>query len=277
MEEMTPETLRNCEYFLVEYAPSPLRETRIAIGLFLFDDSGRLVHRGFTRDWRRVRCLDPQADLDLLANLPAHFDQAKESKTASGAGNLPSNLYDQLLQMRQDFCGSLQISPPRGVRTANPEEEFDRLFQEHVARPRPLQEKRREREGSRPWIHARLSEALRRHALWDHLSRDIPVAEFTAPGDGFRIDFAYRPNGVTKYLHAISLERDWNQSKLLCYTFWRIREKSSAHMTAIVSDADPNLAAVESCRRILAGAEIALQPLSLLDPYLDGVSRELRL
>ena len=47
-------------------------------------------------------------------------------------------------------------------------------------------------------------------------------------------------------------------------------------MTAIVADADPDNTAVQSCRRILAGAEIAVQPLSLLDPYLEGVSQELR-
>ena len=118
--------------------------------------------------------------------------------------------------------------------------------------------------------------ALRRHALWDYLARDVPVEQFTAPGDGFRIDFAYRPNGVIKYLHAISLERDWNQSKLLSYTFWRIREKSEAQMTAIVADTDSDAVRTESCRRILVEAKIALQPLSLIDPYLNGIGRELR-
>jgi len=283
------EPLKNCEYFLVEYAPSPLRETRVAVGLFLFEASGRLAGHGFTRDWRHVRCLDPQADLGLLANLPAHFEAIRAASCAPESGatdagatvrdrspHTGENFYNQLLLMREDYSGTLQISSPRGVLTANPDEEFHRLFQEHVERPQPLREKRPAREGSRRWIHARLSEALHRHSLWDKLSRDIPVDEFTAPGDGFRIDFAYRPNGVKKYLHAISLEREWNHAKLLSYTFWRIREKTEARMTAIVSDADPAIAAVESCRQILDGAGIALQPLSLLDPYLEGVSRELR-
>ena len=163
--------------------------------------------------------------------------------------------------------------------TANPAEEFQRLFREHIEwrdrverQPVP----RAASPGSRRWIHAQFSEALRRHALWDHLRRDVAVDEFTAPGDGFRIDFAYRPNGVTKYLHAISLERDWNQSKLLSYTFWRIQQKSNAQMTAIVADADSNEERAASCRRILADARIAIQPLSQADSYLEGVSRELR-
>ena len=290
-----PETLQNCEYILIEYAPSPLRDARIAIGLLLFESSGRLVRHGFTQDWRHLKCLDPQADLDLLANLPAHFEQIRAATVKERApgsfrfNDFPrdaqtsintSPLYQQLLQMREDYSGGLQISAPRGILTTDPEREFEQLFQEHIDRPRPHSEKAAATEGLRPgsrrWIHARLSDALHRHAIWDRLSKDVPVDQFTAPGDKFRIDFAYRPNGVTKYLHAISLERDWNQSKLLSYTFWRIREKSQAQMTAIVADANPNVAAVESCRQILASAQIALQPLSLLDPYLDGVAQELR-
>ncbi|MCH7979395.1 MAG: hypothetical protein IH935_10515 [Acidobacteria bacterium] len=106
--------------------------------------------------------------------------------------------------------------------------------------------------------------------------KDIPVEQFTAAGDGFRIDFGYRPNGVTNYLHAISLERDLNQSKLLSYTFWRIRQTTEARMTAIVADGDPSLPMVQSCRQILAGGEIAIQPLAGIDSFLDGVGRELR-
>ena len=280
-----PDPLKNCEYFLVEYAPSALRDTRIAIGLFLFEASGRLVRHGFTGDWRHLRCLDRQADLALLANLPAHFedireraaDLSRDQELATGARTVAAtaHLYGQLLRLRNEFSGAVRISEPKGVQTANAVEEFDRLFQEHIERPRPPREKRREREGSRQWIRARVSEAIERHALWDRLSKDVPVDEFTAAGDAFRIDFAYRPNGITKYLHAISLERDWNQSKVLGYTFMRIREKTEAQMTAVVADADPDLVAVQSCRHILAGAQITLQPLSQLDPFLEEVSREL--
>jgi len=122
--------------------------------------------------------------------------------------------------MEQDYAGSLQISPARGVRTFDPEQELERLFEEHVARRRPLHAPPALRVGSRPWVRAELSEALRRHNLWDRFEKDISVEQFTAPGDGFRIDFGYRPNGVPQYLHALSLERDWTQAKLLSYTFW---------------------------------------------------------
>lgn len=295
--------LKNCEYVLAEYAPSALRETRVAVGLFLFEATGRLLRQGFAADWRQVRCLDPQADVAMLENLGAHFErmageegrlqvtgyrlQEKENlqgegstEGAAGAGSF----YERLRRMHEEGSGGLQISAPRGVLTADPEREFDLLFEEYVAPPRAVREKQAPREGGRQWIHAQLGDALRRHGLWERMAKDVPVAGFTAPGDGFRVDFSYRPNGATKYLHAISLERDLNQAKLLSYTFWKIREKSQAAMTAIVADealAVPGvagnvaLAAEQSCREILAGAQIAIQPLAGIDAYLQGVEREM--
>ena len=275
-----PDDLKNCEYFLIEYAPTALRDTRVSIGLFLFEASGRLVQHAVTRDWRQLRCLDPQADVQLLESLPEYFDQlvaeCAVQEAASGRALAGVRLYEQLRQMQENYSGTLQISLPRGVRAANPAEEFERLFLEHVARPRVSGEKRPLREGSRPWIHACLRQALERRDLWDLLGKDIPVEQFTAAGDGFRIDFGYRPNGVTKYLHAISLERDLNQSKLLSYTFWRIRQTTEARMTAIVADGDPTLPLVQSCRQILTAGEIAIQPLSEIDSFLEGVNQELR-
>ena len=160
------EPLKNCEYFLVEYAPSALRETRIAIGLFLFEASGRLVRHRFTSDWQHVRCLDRRADLALLANLPAYFEDIRERAadltrdqeltTGERTVTATADLYEQLLRLRDDFSGAVRISHPKGVQTTNAEVEFERLFQEHVERPHPPKEKRRERKGSRQWIRARV-------------------------------------------------------------------------------------------------------------------------
>ena len=276
-----PEANKNCQYFLLQYAPSVLREALVPIGLFLFEDSSRLVQYAITRDWRTVRRLDPQADLRLLEALPELFQQlvAECARGTQGSEHLPpeKSLYEQLNRMQEDCAGSLRLSLPRGVVTADPPAEFQRLFEQYVARSQPLLERRPWREGGRPWIRARLVEALERHALWDRMQKDVSVAEFTVPGDGFRMDFAYRPNGITKYLHAISLERDWSQAKLLSYTFGRIRQKSEARLTAIVADTDPTLAAVVGCRQILADGDIAVVPLSQLEPFLATIRQELQL
>jgi len=271
------EPRKNCEYFLAYYVPSPLRETRVAIGLVLLEETGRLVGHRFTQDWRAVRCLDPQADVRLLSLVAAQFedladDEALDGSFGAGSRPFPKDCSGKLRRMEQEFAGSLQLSPPRAVRTHNPEQELERLFAEYVA-PRPaVRPPRALRPGTRPWVRAQLAEAVRRHGLWERFERDVPVEQFTAPGDGFRIDFSVRPNGVVQYLHALSLERDWTQAKLLGYTYWRIRERTDARLTAIVADADSALPAVRSCRRILTEAQIAVEPLSRVDALLDRVS-----
>ena len=273
-----PEPRKNCEYVLTYYAPSALRETRIAIGLFLFEESGRLVGHRMTEDWRTVRCLDPQADLAMLGSLSSHFERlaAESIEPLTDAGIPPSEqpLYERLRRMEEEFAGALQISAARGVQTNDPELELDRLFEQYIAPRQPLRSRLPLRAGSRSWVRAQLTDAIRRHGLWNRFERDVSVEQFTAPGDGFRIDFSYKPNGVIQYLHALSLERDWTQAKLLGYTYWRIREKAEARLTAIVADADPTFPAVESCRRILTEAKIAVEPLSRLDGFLGEVRRE---
>ena len=273
-----PEQRSNCEFFLVYYVPSALRETRVAIGLVLFEESGRLVGQRFRQDWRAVRCLDPQVDVNLLSQVSVHFEElasgatGPDSATVRRAGD---GFLHVLQRMEQDFAGSLQLSAPRGVRTQDPEQELERLFLEHVAPRRPHRLPSLQRSGTRPWVRAQLTEALHRHRLWERLERNVSVEQFTAPGDAFRIDFRFRPNGVVQYLHALSLERDWTQAKLLGYTYWRIREKTDARLTAVVADSDPTLAAVESCRRILTDAQIAVEPLSRVDALLGRISSEL--
>ena len=262
------EPRKNCEYFLAYYVPAPLRETRVAIGLVLLEETGRLVGHRFTQDWRAVRCLDPQADVSLLSLVAAQFEDLAEE----ALDPFEEKFSGKLRRMEQDFAGSLQLSPPRAVLTHNPEQELERLFAEYVAPRRAARLPPLHRPGTRPWVRAQLAEAVRRHGLWERFERDVPVEQFTAPGDGFRIDFSFRPNGVVQYLHALSLERDWTQAKLLGYTYWRIREKTDARLTAVVADTDPGLPAVRSCRRILTEAQIAVEPLSRVDAFLEGLS-----
>lgn len=272
MPEPLPEKKTHCEYFLAYYAPSALRETRVAIGLALFEETGRLVGHRFTQDWRAVRCLDPQADVHLLSLVSAQLGQMAEEALDSSRVSFS----EELRRMEQEFAGSLQISPPRGVLTHDPEQELDRLFAEHVAPRRALRPPPMLRSGTRSWVRAQLAEALRRHGLWERFEHDVPVEQFTAPGDGFRIDFSFRPNGVVEYVHALSLERDWTQAKLLGYTYWRMREKIDARLTAVVADSDPGIPAVQSCRRILTEAQIAVEPLSRVDEFLGRFSSGLR-
>jgi Protein of unknown function (DUF3037) len=268
-EIMTP-----CEYFLVQYVPFPREQLRLPIGLILVEEGGTVVRHALTRDWRGVRCLDPRADLTLLNSLPEFLDgllnQHRPGEDTSNGGSLRQ----QLLRMADNAFGTVQIAPPRGVEAEEPAREFDRLFQEYVLSPPPPPRAQPNR-GSRRWIQMRLREALEGRQLWTRLQKNISAEEFTAPGDRFRIDFSYRPNGVTKYLHALSLEHDWNQAKVLSYTFSKIRERIPAAMTAVVAEESQRFAAGRSCQQILVDSGIAIQQLSSLDPLLTQIHQEL--
>ncbi|OFV97535.1 MAG: hypothetical protein A3F68_11665 [Acidobacteria bacterium RIFCSPLOWO2_12_FULL_54_10] len=266
--------MHKCEYFLLQYAPSALRETAVPIGIFLFDEAGKLIRHQITDDWRAVRCLDPRADMDYLAGLSAHFLQLAQECAADGQGDA---FYRQLHLLEEESSGGIRIAQPRGVLTLHPESEFDQLYRQYLERPHMSVAKSSPREGSRSWVHGLLTEALQRHSLWDRFDKQVSVSEFTAPGDHFHVDFAYRPNGVRKYIHALSLDRDWNQAKLLSYTFWRIRQKAEASMTAVVAEADWGSPSTNSVSKILSEAQIAIQPLAGMDPWLEGIGREFRL
>ena len=72
---------RKLEFFLLRYVPDAVKGEFVNIGLVMFElgaSSAGFADVRFTKDWRRVRCLDPQANTDLLAALgerhskPAH-------------------------------------------------------------------------------------------------------------------------------------------------------------------------------------------------------------
>ena len=80
------ETLRNenerrgCKFQLLRYVPDPVRNEFVHIGVILreADAGGASAHSEvrFTRDWRRVRCLDPNADTALLEARPDAYVEA---------------------------------------------------------------------------------------------------------------------------------------------------------------------------------------------------------
>jgi hypothetical protein len=273
LEEWSKRMMR-CEYFLVQYVPFPREEMRLPIGLILLEAGGSLFRHAMTRNWQAVRCLDPYADLALIEALP-DFLETIVKEHAGAQGLSASGLRRELARLAESDLGTVRVSSPRGVETEDLSAEFERLFEEQVAIRRPPAARPAPRAGSRRWIQQQLRGALQRSPVWTRLRSNVPVEEFTAPGDRFQIDFSYRPNGQTKYLHALSLERDWNQAKVLSYTFQRICSRMPAALTAVVAEADPRRNAAQSCRQILLDAGIALHPLAELHALVERMQGEL--
>ncbi len=60
---------KQCEFQLVRYVPDPVKNEFVNIGVLLRASKGGQSVVRFTQDWSRVRCLDPDADTQMLEAL----------------------------------------------------------------------------------------------------------------------------------------------------------------------------------------------------------------
>ena len=188
---------RECEFQLLRYVPDAVRNEYVHIGVILReaaggDGPGRTEVR-FTRDWRRVRCLDPEADTALLEGMESEL---RRRLTEEPEGRLRRILEESLslnVQMTEPKA-YLAESVPAGM------EELMRLYVDAPARERAA------RAGGRGAIQARMRAEFERAGVWDLLRKRIAAAAYTRAGDPLRIDLGYRPNGIIRMFHAVSLD-----------------------------------------------------------------------
>jgi hypothetical protein len=55
-----------CEFSLVRYVPDPVKDEFVNIGVVLREAAAQAMVVRFTKDWARVRCVDPDADIEML-------------------------------------------------------------------------------------------------------------------------------------------------------------------------------------------------------------------
>ena len=101
-----------CEFVLLRYVPDAIKNEFINIGVVLIENSGNGQARArFARDWRRVQCLDPDADIAMLQALAAEIQ--RHAETAAGRGSL--------LEHIQESCSNLiQIAEPKACLAPSP-------------------------------------------------------------------------------------------------------------------------------------------------------------
>ena len=230
---------RQCEFFLLRYVPDAVKDEFVNIGVVLVETGG--APAGFadlrlTADWSRVRCLDPAADLEMLAALEADL---RKGLAESGASR------DLLLKRINDsFSNTLQLSPVKPCLAESPRQELGRLAEMYLESRRGREEKTRAAAG-RQAIFQRMRAAFEVAGVWNlpQMRKRITVAEYTGKGDPLKLDCGYRPNGVVKLFHAVSLKSEVDSAKVLAFSFpliaagVRKKEKAKTELTAIVEDA----------------------------------------
>jgi Protein of unknown function (DUF3037) len=235
---------RACEFRLLRYVPDAVRNEYVHIGVILRESAPprragaadrdaaasepTLVR--FTRDWRRVRCLDPDADTALLEGMESEL---RRRFLAEPDGNLMRLLNESLslsVQMTEAKA-YLAESLPAGM------EELMRLYVE------PPPKERVPRLSGRAAIQARMRTEFERVGVWELLRKRIAASEYTRPGDPLRIDVGYRPNGIIRMFHAVSLEPGVEMAKVLAFSAAGLRagvervEKAQLELTAVIEPA----------------------------------------
>ena len=69
-----------CEFQLLRYVPDPVRNEFVHVGVLLREQQEAqsgvpAMELRFTRDWRRVRCLDPYVDTAMLEGMETELRQ----------------------------------------------------------------------------------------------------------------------------------------------------------------------------------------------------------
>ena len=222
---------RQCEFRLLRYVPDAVRNEYVHIGVIMREQESREpAEVRFTRDWRRVRCLDPEADTTLLEGMESEL---RRRFNAEPDGNLMRLLTESLslsVQMTEPKA-YLAESLPAGM------EELMRLYVELPPRARVP------RLSGRAAIQAKMRGEFERTGVWDLLRKRIAASDYTRPGDPLRIDVGYRPNGIIRMFHAVSLEPGVEMAKVLAFSAAGLRagvervEKAELELTAVIEPA----------------------------------------
>ena len=242
-----------CEFQLLRYVPDAVRNEYVHIGVILREQGGppgqspgESVQVRFTRDWRRVRCLDPDADTALLEGMESELKARLASEAAAGTDRLMKILGESLslgVQMTEPKA-YLAESLPAGM------EELMRLYVE------PPPREKIPRLSGRAAIQNRMRSEFERAGVWELMRKRIAASDYTRPGDPLKIDAGYRPNGVIRMFHAVSLEPGVEMAKVLAFSAAGLRsgvqrvEKAELELTAVIEPAARLAATAEEPERL---------------------------
>jgi hypothetical protein len=281
---------RQCEFFLLRYVPDAVKDEFVNLGVVLYEPGkagsaqAGFADVRFTRDWRRVRCLDPDVDVEMLEALEREIRE----RLAEG-GNSREWL---LSRMEDTFSNAIRLTPAKAVLAESPQAEMDNLAQLYLERTR---------RGGRAFsgrqaLFGRMRDEFERHGVWQFMRKGIAVAEYTHRGDPLKIDCGYAPqkngtggtppraDGRVKLFHAISLEADVNSAKVLAFSFPHLRagiqriEQAQAELTAIVEDdLDRDDESIGFALTTLKAQDIAVASLADMPMIAERARMELRL
>ncbi|HTX40771.1 MAG TPA: DUF3037 domain-containing protein [Acidobacteriaceae bacterium] len=231
-----------CEFLLVRYVPDAVKNEFVNIGVLVREaERPESAELRFTRDWGRVLCVDPDADTAML--------EAMEAEMRQRLAESDTNTKPLLATIEDSFSHQIQITAPRGCLAETLPAQMDELMRLYVE---PRRVKARKELSGRAAIARTLRRRFEQAGVWDLMRRRIAASAYTRPGDPLKIDCGYRPNGIVRMFHAVSLSSDVELAKVLAFSAPALRagvarvENAELELTAVVEplrDGDGDLPA----------------------------------
>ncbi len=222
---------RPCEFQLLRYVADAVRNEFVHIGVILREQGSHdAAEVRFTRDWRRVRCLDPGADTALLEGMESELRRRFKEE--------PEGKLMQLLE--ESLSLNVQMTAPKAYLAESLPAGMEELMRLYVE---PPPRERVPRLRGRAAIQAAMRGEFERAGVWELLRKQIAASQYTRAGDPLRIDVGYRPNGVIKMFHAVSLEPGVEMAKVLAFSAAGLRagverlDKAQLELTAVIEPA----------------------------------------
>lgn len=233
---------RKLEFFLLRYVPDAVKGEFVNFGLVAIADGANgaeVVDVRFMKDRARLMCLDPQADVEVLAALEREIRE-EVGQTRDRAA--------LLRRMEDSFSGVIQISPVMPALTEKiAAEEIDEVGRMFLESPKG----RREREpAGRQKILGTMRDEFEKAGVL-RLLNAVPVEPYTKPGDPFEFDFGYRVGGEIKLFHAVSMRASVDAAVMLAARYPKIVPAMEK-----VAGAAPTLTAVVEAELDRARAEV---------------------
>lgn len=284
--------LKQCEFFLLRYVPDVVKGEFVNVGVVLLESSGEetaFTDVRLTRDWRRARCLDPELDIGLLEALEQDLRTKLQSRVPEIINYRgPMSRREWLMELiDRSWSGTLQMTSAAAVLTESPETEMGVLAKTYLESQARAKSERAAR--GRQAIYQAMRGAFEDAGVWALMQKDIAAAEFTRPGDPFKVDCGYQPNGVLHMFHALSLAEQAgsaqvNAAKALAFSYAEMREglierrHVESDLTAVVEDGlDIEDVSVGFALATLAASDVQVARIAELPSVAERVRVEMRL
>jgi len=159
--------------------------------------------------------MDADADIGLLEAL----EQEIAARLQVGVNPRDPKTIMEVLD--DTLSNSLQMTEPRATLAESMAAGMDELMRMYVE---PIKVARLRIKSGRAQIQATMRTEFERAGVWSLMRKRIAASMYTQAGDPLRIDCGYRPNGVIRMFHAVSLDGDVEAAKVLAFSAPRMRE-----------------------------------------------------